>query len=136
MIFLHSLSLSLLFLSSIDTCYFQYILFASSSFPSFYIYFSQDKDRRVIPHLSIRLWGFPGGSVVKNLPAVQETQEMWVWSLGWEDSLEQGMATTPVFLTRNSIEEPGGLQPVEWQRVRHDWAAEHMFTVRLFTSLL
>ena len=33
---------------------------------------------------------FPGGSVVKNLPAVQET---WVLSLGWEDPLEEGMAT-------------------------------------------
>ena len=31
--------------------------------------------------------GIPGGSVVKNLPAVQE---MWVWSLGWEDPLEEG----------------------------------------------
>ena len=35
--------------------------------------------------------GFPGGSVVKkkkkkkNPPAMQETQETWVWSLGWED---------------------------------------------------
>ena len=25
--------------------------------------------------LKIELWGFPGGSVVKNLPSVQETQE-------------------------------------------------------------
>ena len=33
---------------------------------------------------------------VKNLPAMQETQ---VQSLGWEDSLEKKMATTPVFLT-------------------------------------
>ena len=32
---------------------------------------------------------------VKNLPAMQETQ---VHSLGQEDSLEKGMATTPVFL--------------------------------------
>ena len=30
--------------------------------------------------------------VVKNLPAVQETQEMWVQSLDWEDPLEEGMA--------------------------------------------
>ena len=30
---------------------------------------------------------------VKNLPAVQETQETWIWSLGWEDPLEKGMAT-------------------------------------------
>ena len=34
--------------------------------------------------------GFPGASVVKNLPAVQETR---VQSLGWEDPLEEGMAT-------------------------------------------
>ena len=33
--------------------------------------------------------GFPGGSVVKNLPA---TQGMWVRSLGQEDSLEKEMA--------------------------------------------
>ena len=34
--------------------------------------------------------GFPGGSVVKNLPAKQET---WVRSLGQEDPLEEGVAT-------------------------------------------
>ena len=34
--------------------------------------------------------GFIGGSKVKNLPAMQET---WVQSLGWEDPLEEGMAT-------------------------------------------
>ena len=34
--------------------------------------------------------GFPGGSLVKNLPA---KQEMWVQSLGWEDHLEKEMAT-------------------------------------------
>ena len=33
---------------------------------------------------------FPGGSVVKNLPAMQETQ---VQSLGREDPLEEVMAT-------------------------------------------
>ena len=33
---------------------------------------------------------FPSGSVVKNLPAMQE---MWVRSLGQEDPLEEGMAT-------------------------------------------
>ena len=30
---------------------------------------------------------------VKNLPAMQEMQETWVWSLGWEDPQEEGMAT-------------------------------------------
>ena len=39
--------------------------------------------------------GFPGGSVIKNPPAVQETQ---VPSLGWEDPLEKGMVTHSNFL--------------------------------------
>ena len=30
---------------------------------------------------------------VKNLLVVQETQETWVQSLGWEDPLEEAMAT-------------------------------------------
>ena len=34
------------------------------------------------------MWDFPGGSVVKNLPAMWET---WVRSLGWEDPLEKEM---------------------------------------------
>ena len=40
----------------------------------------------------LKLWQFPDGSVVKNLPEVQEMPEMWVQSLGWEDPLED-MAT-------------------------------------------
>ena len=38
-------------------------------------------------------WGFDGSSVIKNLPARQETQETRVRSLGWEDPLEEEMAT-------------------------------------------
>ena len=38
---------------------------------------------------------------VKNLPAIQETQEMQVQSLGWEDILEDEVATHPVFLLGN-----------------------------------
>ena len=34
-----------------------------------------------------------GGSVVKNLPAVQETQETHICPSGWEDPLEEGMST-------------------------------------------
>ena len=37
--------------------------------------------------------------MVKNLPAMWET---WVWFLGWEDPLEEGMAPTPVFLPGES----------------------------------
>ena len=35
-------------------------------------------------------WASLVSQMVKNLPAVRET---WVWSLGWEDPLEEGMAT-------------------------------------------
>ena len=35
--------------------------------------------------------GFLIGSAVKNSPAMQETQEMWVQFLGWEDPLEKEM---------------------------------------------
>ena len=44
-------------------------------------------------NIYIYILGFPGGSLVKNPPAVQEMQEMRVQSLGWEDPLEEGMAT-------------------------------------------
>ena len=37
--------------------------------------------------------GFPGGSAVKNLPAMQEMQETWVQSLSGEDPLQREMAT-------------------------------------------
>ena len=58
--------------------------------------------------------------VVKNLPAsAGDTQ---VQSLGWEDPLEQEMATHSSVLTWKIpwTEEPGGLQPTGSQRVRHD----------------
>ena len=37
--------------------------------------------------------GFPDGTVVKNLPANAEMQETWVQFLGWENLLEEEMAT-------------------------------------------
>ena len=57
---------------------------------------------------------------VKNLPAVWET---WVWSLGWEDPLEEGMATHSSILDWRIVmeEEPGGLQSMgsqnSWTRL-------------------
>ena len=42
------------------------------------------------------LWGFLDGSAVKSLPAMQETQETWIGSLGQEDPLEAEMATHPL----------------------------------------
>ena len=37
--------------------------------------------------------GFPDGSVVESLPVMQETQETWGESLGWEDPLKEEIAT-------------------------------------------
>ena len=56
---------------------------------------------------------------MKNLPVMWETL---VQSLGWEDSLEEGMATHTRILTWRIpwTEEPGGLQSMGSQRIRHD----------------
>ena len=56
---------------------------------------------------------------VKRLPTMQETQ---VRSLGQEDPLEKGMATHSSILAWRIplTEEPGGLQPMESQRVGHN----------------
>ena len=56
--------------------------------------------------------GFPGGSVVKNTPAMQEPQETQVRSLGQEDPLEEGIASySSILAWRISwTEEPGRLQ--------------------------
>ena len=53
---------------------------------------------------------------------MQETQEMQVQSLGQEDPLEESMATHSSGLAWKipGIQEPGGLQSMGSQRVRHD----------------
>ena len=69
-------------------------------------------------------WASLVAQMVKNLLAMWET---WVWSLGWEDPLEEEMAThSSVLAWRiSSTEEPGGQQSMGSQRVRHDWATKH-----------
>ena len=51
---------------------------------------------------------------------MKEMQEIQVPSLGWEDSLEEGMVTHSSILTWRIplTEEPGGLQSIGSQRVR------------------
>ena len=65
-------------------------------------------------YLALSKEGFPGGSVVKNLPAMQEIQ---VLPLGKEDLLDEEMATHSSILARIVpwTEEPGGLQSVDSQ---------------------
>ena len=57
--------------------------------------------------------------LIKNPPAAQET---WVQSLGWEDPLEEGMATHSSTLAWRIpwTEEPCRLQSMGSHRVRHD----------------
>ena len=68
---------------------------------------------------SIHLWASLLAQLVKNLPAMQETQ---VRSLGWEDPREEEMAThssIPAWRIPQT-EEPGGLQSTVSKRVGHD----------------
>ena len=88
-----------------------------------------------------KFMGFPRGSVVKHLPAMQETkQELQVQSLGGEGPLEEETATHSSMLAGKSprtertgglrsgksprTEQTGGLRSIGSQRVRHDSATE------------
>ena len=71
--------------------------------------------------------------MVKHLPTMWET---WVQSLGWEDHLEKEMATHSSTLAWKipRTEEPGGLQSMGLQRVRHDWVTSLSFLSFPFTD--
>ena len=85
----------------------------------------------IIDQLEVEVWNhclrisdkvsFSGDPDSKNPPAMQETQ---VWSLGWADPLEKGMAShSSVLAWRISwTKEPGRLQSMGLQRIGHDWA--------------
>ena len=76
---------------------------------------------RLNPYSSID-YTLEGASLVaqmlKHLPAMRET---WVQSLGWEDTLEKEMVTHSSILAWKTpwTEEPGRLQSMGSQRVRH-----------------
>ena len=59
---------------------------------------------------------------------MQETLETQVRTLGWKDPLEEGMGNHSSILAWIIpwTEEPGGLQSIWWQRVRHD--STHTYT--------
>ena len=73
------------------------------------------------------LWGFLVAQTVKNLPAVQATQ---VWSLGWEDPLEKGMATHSSILPEESH---GQRNMADYNpqgcKVGHNWATKHPYVL-------
>ena len=64
---------------------------------------------------------------VKNLPAMQKTQEMWVRSLGLEDPLEEEMATHPSILAWEIpwTEEPGRVKVHEVTKKSNKTDHEH-----------
>ena len=68
---------------------------------------------------------------VKNLPAMQETQEMQMWSLSWEDLLQEETKTHSNILAGKIswTEEAGGLQSMGSQRVGDNWThGTHLLT--------
>ena len=122
-----------------------YILFSYSALLSLYIP-QRFKTVNILPFIlpSARLPLVPGSSnvkilglitclsfrfsrdslvaqMVKSLPVMWETR---VWSLGLEDPLEKEMATHSSILAWKIpwMEEPGRLQSMGSQRIRHDWA--------------
>ena len=68
--------------------------------------------------------GFHSGSMVKNLPAMQDMQ---VWSLGQEDPLENGIATHSSILAWRTprTQEPGGLQFMDRMELDTTDATQH-----------
>jgi len=73
--------------------------------------------------------------MVKNQPAVKET---WDQSLDQEDPLEKDLSTHPSILAWRIpwTEEPGKLQSIESQRVRHDLATNrHVYALLIKITL-
>ena len=84
-------------------------------------------DKKLINTKRIYAWsreGFPGGSVVRNLPATARDTRFDPWVR--EDTLDKEMASHSTILAREipRTEKPGRLQSVGSQRVRHDLVTE------------
>ena len=62
--------------------------------------------------------------MLKNLLVIQDT---WVWSLGWEDSLEESMATSSSILAWRIPMDRGAwwATALRLHRAGHDWTTEH-----------
>ena len=95
-----------------------------SSIPAWRISWTSPWGRKeyMTEQLSLSLfWTSLMAQPVRSLPAMQE---IWIWSLGWEDPLEKEMATHSSILVWNIpwTEKPGRLQFMGSQRVGHNWA--------------
>ena len=88
---------------------------------------AQSQER--LKRLSSSSLGFPGGSMVKNLPAVQET---WNWSLGQEDPLEKRMVNHSSILAWKIPwrEEPSGPQSMD----SRDWVTNTFTLMSMYIN--
>ena len=73
-------------------------------------------------------WGLPRWQWVKNPPAIQETEETQVWSLGWEDLVEEEV------VCHSSI-SAWGIPWTERQRVGHDWVTKQNRIIRWINEI-
>ena len=121
--FLDGLSVHINGTSPVSSSLFLFLAPGQTSTISFGILYTLAK-----PHL-----GFPGDTVVKKQLPVQETQEMWVWSLGQEDPLEKEVATHSSILARtiNSMDREAWWATVYGVTVRQDWATNTFTLVSL-----
>ena len=86
-----------------------------------------------VPHF-ILVWTIRASLIAQTVRNPSAIHETWVWSLGWEDPLEKGMATHSSTLAWRIpwTEEPQGLQSTAMQRAAHDWATNNFtLTVNL-----
>ena len=88
-------------------------LWSSVSSLEFHLYSINGSRLGQIPLLGWRLWWRT------RLP-MQETEEMWVWSLGWDNPLEGHGNPLQYSCLERILEERGGLQSIGSQRIRHD----------------
>ena len=95
-------------------------MISDSTFLSFHI-----ENLRLYSFMGSIYIGFPGGASGKEPAGDVET---WVWSLGLEDPLEEGMAPHLGILVWSIpwTKESSGLQSMVLQIVGHDWATKHM----------
>ena len=90
----------------------------------------------MLSKICVTLYTLTMAHLVKNLSALWGN---WVWSLGWDDPLQKGMATHSSILAWKIpwTEEHGKLHFMKWQRHQHDWVTNtlhsHQLCTRVFT---
>ena len=75
----------------------------------------------------------PGGSAVRNPPAVQETRALSL-GLGRSPGRGSGYLFQYFCLGNPRIEEPGRLQSVGWEKVRHYWAQKIAVFIHIYVN--